>query len=981
MQPYVPGQDVFQTQADQRFNSFSDPMNGVNMNPGNWGMNPYYLTPSYLSPYRPQYQGPQGNQYPNQPGFFRSVNHLFNPLESGGTNYGGSIQAQNQPYYNQTIHRPMDAIVAATQKAVLPAALTYAAYRYTSSAAGAVGAGLASGTMQGALGRYAATSMGSSAIAGARVAGGLFGTAFLPMALATGAMAGVDAAIFDPYTSQRQVSNNLRENFSGVYMGGGMGNSITGRGLGVRNSADIAHQIARMGAKDLTFDQNEMATLTDYSARSGLLDNAQGGQIVSRMKDIVKQVKTVMSVANTSDFKEAVEIIAKMQQAGASGIGMNSALAGIGANASMAGISAQRLMATTGLQGQFMFQANGMTPYVGMSTAGAAHGSMASAFRTGLISPALMARMGGVEGATQSSVAGLVATLQSPYSGIRGMNAYFGQGEGGSIVQNMAQFGNRMASNPMAELGRHNMMRQALASRLAEDRGVKETHDIVMQLAQANYQTNSDGRVDAGVAYQYMTGTMGLTHEQAIAQLNQIKAGQDPETARQMLGAIDAQKKDFNLQWANQNGLKYGIFTPMVQGAKKVGREVQAMSTDLMAPLLRGAGSLIDWGSEAWTNGMHGIGRVGKAISREDLTEGLLGTSGRRLGGTSELAGILNKLSGEGNELAKAAMFGSGAERRRAVEALQLKGHLKGDTSSIIRELESINAVKFDENSVNTLGERAAHTLKLGGSGGSTASGNAIADARLRRVNYAGGFGGTHSARGFKNDLDILDLGKMSSLLDKYKEAKASGNAAEADSLAEEIKRIKPNADLSINREGQIVEQANLQSKLTQSGLGGLKDAAGEIGYTPEQVRDIVNNEDAEGLARLKRAAAKKYGKVANSLNFTNLQSGLAHLSGATAEDSQAGSSGDTSETARRAQVLAGLEDQKNKIRRLRDTGRIDFSQATNMENALDNKESVLTFKEAVNVFASAVAVETGKAVPGATTAPSSGGWFSSIFK
>lgn len=954
MQPYVPGQDVFQTQADQRFNSFSDPMNGVNMNPGNWGLNPYYMTPSYLSPYRPQYQGPQGNMYPNQPGWLNSANHLFNPFESGGTNYGGSVQAQNQPYYNQFTHKPMDAIMAATQKAVAPAALTYYSYKYLSRGAGAMGAGLAGGTMQGALGRYAATGMGGTAISAARTAGGLFGTAFVPFAAATAAMAGVDAAIFDPYTSQRQVSDNLRTNFSGVYMGGGHGNSITGRGFSGRGSADIASQIAKMGARDLTFSQNEMATLTDYSARSGLLDNAQGGQITNRMRDIVKQVKTVMSVANTSDFKEAVEIIAKLQQAGASGIGMTSALAGLGAGASMAGISAQRLMNTTGQQGQFLFQANGMTPYVGMTTAGAAHGAMASAFRSGLISPALMARMGGVEGATQSSTAGLVAALQTPYSAIRGMNAYFGGGETGSIVGNMAKFGGRMATDSLAQLGGFNMMRPALASRMADDRGIQEVHDLALQVGKMTPGAMKNGKLDSRAAYQILTSTYGLTHEQAMASLNQIKANQDPGTSSQMIGAIDAGGKDFNLQWANQNGLRYGLLTPMVQGGKAIGREIQAAGTGLTAPILKAAGSATDWLSEFWTKGMHGISRDQGAISPEMLTAGLTGTARSRLSGNSELAQTLNKLAAQGNPAAIKAINGTAAEKRGAIDSLKLQGHIKGETSSILSDLSDLKAESVNANSVNALGDRAKGVIS---------SGDGDVRGRNARVNWAGGFGGSHKARGFADGADILDLGHYGALIGKYKQAKIAGNEEEANALASQIKKINGNADLSVDDKGYIKAETDYLNKLQVAGIGNLKDVAGELGYSPEEIRRIVSEKDEAGLSQIKAKAQGKYGAAAKGLTFENLQSGLAHLSGAEAVEAMKYTSGDSGEVHRRAEMLAGLQEQKDRIRRLRDSGQIDFSQATAMENALDNKQVVWTFKDAVDLFAKSVETQTGKSI------------------
>jgi len=87
MGPFDPGQDIFRTTADQRFNSFTDPgrMNSSQMNSGNWGMDPNQLTPSYTAAYRPSYNGSQGNPFGMpQPTFWQSVN----PFPLGRPNYG-----------------------------------------------------------------------------------------------------------------------------------------------------------------------------------------------------------------------------------------------------------------------------------------------------------------------------------------------------------------------------------------------------------------------------------------------------------------------------------------------------------------------------------------------------------------------------------------------------------------------------------------------------------------------------------------------------------------------------------------------------------------------------------------------------------------------------------------------------------------------------------------------------------------------------
>ena len=89
--------------------------------------------------------------------------------------------------------------------------------------------------------------------------------------------------------------------------------------------------------------------------------------------------------------------------------------------------------------------------------------AMNTAFRSNLISPALMARMGGPEGATQSAMQEALPRLQDPlcqYYGLQRILRQENRGESG----NMAQFGGRIASNPLEMAGQHELHGDALTS-------------------------------------------------------------------------------------------------------------------------------------------------------------------------------------------------------------------------------------------------------------------------------------------------------------------------------------------------------------------------------------------------------------------------------------------------------------------------------------------------------------------------------------
>ena len=369
MTPYSPNQDVFQSQADSRFNSFSDPLNPVNMNPGAWGIDATYMTPSYMSPYRPRYQGDQGQPNMANPSFGQSMNYLANPFHNGGDNYGGNFMQQTTPFFDTLGNKPTNAAMSFAQNWVIPSALTFAAFKYLEKPMGKAGEYAASRFASGLLGAGGAAGK-SWAVGAAGSLGGLAARWMGPLAGAQMAMEGINSTLYEPFIAQRDTASNFRKNFEGVTYGPGHGDPFTGGGISRTQSWRMAGQLSKNAAMDHTFNQDEMSNIADYSARSGLLDNANPDQMVKKISDISKQLKLVMAIANTSDFKESIELLAKLQFSGIGGAGATTALGRIGALAGAAGMSTQKMMNTVGMQGQFLFGSNGLTPGFGQIAAG-----------------------------------------------------------------------------------------------------------------------------------------------------------------------------------------------------------------------------------------------------------------------------------------------------------------------------------------------------------------------------------------------------------------------------------------------------------------------------------------------------------------------------------------------------------------------------------------------------------------------------------
>lgn len=597
------GPDIFRTNADTRFNSFTGPsaMSYSQANSGSWGVNPNLLTPSYTAAYRPTYNGNQGDPNSPRPNFGQSLNQVINPFAGGGDNYGGNVYQQQSPFFDTLGYNPLDRGTSITQKWVVPGFASWISYRFLAKPLGDMGERLAGGMVTGMAGKTfsAGTTATMGAVAGnlGRIGGAMFG----PMVAAQTISWIADKAVFDPYIAQRQMTNDLRRDFAGVTFGDGSGNSITGKGYSRYAAARQARQISMMGAEDMTFNQSEVSNLTDLSARSGLLDTVQGGQVADRMKMITKQVKLVMQVANTSDFKEAIEILSKLQTSGVGIKDVTSVLTRLGDASSIAGVSFQKMMGTVGAQGGYTFGSNGMTPYVGQLTAANAYAGFSAAYRSGLISPDLMARMGGVEGATQSATTGLLNMAQSPFAKMTAYNKYMLGGDAGSVTSNVSKFSGAMNKNPLLNYGAALYYEKELASKSLEQDGLQGKIDLTRQIAgNIRGALDKNGDIDARALMPLLMQTQGLTEPEARALIEAQRAAQDPEQQKQARAGITSQAKE---AWLRSRINEKYIFGPLnfaLRPAYILGNEAVSHTAGNIGTGLAFGGALVDKVEETW---------------------------------------------------------------------------------------------------------------------------------------------------------------------------------------------------------------------------------------------------------------------------------------------------------------------------------------------------------------------------------------------
>lgn len=634
---------IFDSNANTGFNSFGN-VNEAWGAGGGFNMNPSYASPAFMAPYRPPYEG--GHIANQNPGFARSV-YGVSPLNFRGAPYGVDTHRDETNYWDSIRDRPSDFGMAATQRIGVPlvafggamafagawqksipmgaqgswlkgwndiwggitskitgkpmanaatmSGFTTAGARFAGSAAegmitGMFGAGALSSKALGGFGGFAARSaVGLAGGIGGAVTG--IGAPLLAAQLGINAF---DSLISDNYIGMRENSNVFRQGFRGVSFGDPRtGDPTTGAGFSRAHAARMGTDLAQFGAKDQVFNSREIASMTSMSAQMGLLDNVSGEQMTARMKSIVNQVKAVMSVAGTTEFKDAIQMMAKLQMAGVSPTNLSSTFAGLGSSAAQAGISVGRMINTVGAQGQYLFQANGLTPYVGQITAANSMAGFSSAFRSGLISSDLMARMGGVEGATQSSLTGQLNAAQTTYNMMRGFNRYQTGLGGNSVTENISNFGGAFASNPLKAIGALSLYGRSNISQMLKEEGPLATYNQARQIANQLIPGIGTKGFDQETLAATLKG-MGMDDAQITAYIQELGTYQDPKTMAIRNAGRRSERIQRQKDYLSQTEQTFAMTIPGVQSVVGAWRGLSSGAASMLGGIYGESGSLID---------------------------------------------------------------------------------------------------------------------------------------------------------------------------------------------------------------------------------------------------------------------------------------------------------------------------------------------------------------------------------------------------
>ncbi len=676
--------NLFQTTANTANNSFEDPLNPFNTTRGAWGIDPTYLTPSYAAPYRPQYQGPQGAPPPNRNvGFFNAAASAFTPFGESRM-YGDTIR-QDDPYYSAIGNRPVDNAMYGLQQYGAPgvgliAGLAASSAKFASnntmytktmlgyhyifsknaaeagakaaqmSAGARFGSSIGQGLARGVTGGLGATgiNVGAGAARGFATASGFVGAGLgslaLPLIVGQGVQSIFEGTISDPYSAIRRNSIDMRENFSGIMAGrGSNGNGINGFGMSRQFSSKLATNLTRDSIKDMTFDTYGMGDLTDLASRSGQLDDVQLEKLEDRMKKLAKQVKVMMRVANEPDFRAAMEMMGELKVAGVSAGAAGRVLQNISGSSAIAGVSVQKMMNTVGAQGQYLYQSNNLTPYLGQTQAASTYAAFSSAYRMGLIGSNTMARFGGREGITQLAVTGQVNAAQTPYNQIMLMNENFGGGNRGSVVGNLAQFGQNASADPLGAAGAMGLYDSEMTSKQLMQKGPGAFLGQLNQIAQViPGMRNKDGSIDVEKAFLIMTRQMNMPPMEVKAMLKQIQVYGDKGSREQMLSALHGDMQRDTIKSLEQEGMGAGSLNGFILPVRNLWKSVKEGGAGLVGDIAGVAGSVSDYIEKGVGGARFGSLVNGREASSFDEFEGGDSAKKYKLSGAGYLGGYLS---------------------------------------------------------------------------------------------------------------------------------------------------------------------------------------------------------------------------------------------------------------------------------------------------------------------------------------------------
>lgn len=219
----------------------------------------------------------------------------------------------------------------------------------------------------------------------------------------------MDDRMFSKARDLRQSAMMLRGRLTPGTLGSPFGQDASGM---MRHdvSQQIATNVFSLAEKDSRFSGKQFVQMTDKMAQLGMLrDVGSSDQLVQRVKDVAKQLKTFAKVANEPDVLEALKQMAQLRNVGIADANISQAASNARAYARMTGLSKDQITAS-GMGGAQIFQQMGLSTGAGYQL-GMANRALATVGQ-GAFSRGTINKFGGASGIGNMMTAGIGAAQQ-----------------------------------------------------------------------------------------------------------------------------------------------------------------------------------------------------------------------------------------------------------------------------------------------------------------------------------------------------------------------------------------------------------------------------------------------------------------------------------------------------------------------------------------------------------------------------------------
>ena len=205
-----------------------------------------------------------------------------------------------------------------------------------------------------------------------------------------------------PLVDRIREARNIQNMTTAKIIGGPNVDTALGYGFNYRSARSLDRTLRAAAADDSVLKEGDYRELLKLGIEYGQFDYANNVEQYKRiLKNLRGSVTTMMEVVGSTDFKDIMNDLKRMQTMGASASQYNNIARQEQTFARMTGLNHQQMVDTYGQAGALTYQQAGLNAMQGSLQAMANAANVTYMQRTGVLDPITLSRFGGVSGLSQ----------------------------------------------------------------------------------------------------------------------------------------------------------------------------------------------------------------------------------------------------------------------------------------------------------------------------------------------------------------------------------------------------------------------------------------------------------------------------------------------------------------------------------------------------------------------------------------------------